>query len=210
MFNRNNEERCKELESKLNDAYSQLQDIARSRKDVYIIKLYPENPDQFELNGEFIVDDSKAVYGSHNLTFSESVLFKAGKEVATKQFEEDKSKLVSELDLKKNEIKQLEARSIEAETLYNETLKKSFDQQSNFNKTCNAYKEEIEELNNKLQTQKDEYEYKLCDCKERIDRLNELVKYWKDKYMRVDPIKNASQDVETKFGVVKAQEGTLQ
>ncbi len=210
MFNRNNEERCKELESKLNDAYKQLQEIARSRKDVYIIKLYPENPDQFELNGEFVVDDSKAIYGSHNLTFSESVLFKAGKEVATKQFEKDKYKLVSELELKKNEVKQLEARSIEAETLYNEAIKKSFDQESDFNKTCNVYKDEIEQLNNKLQTQKDEYEYKLSDCEERINRLNELVKYWKAKYMREDPLKISSQDVETKFGVVKAQEGIQQ
>lgn len=54
--------------------------------DCDIIKLIPNNPDQFYLNGEFIADDSNVVWGISKITYADAVMFKAGKASAGKEF----------------------------------------------------------------------------------------------------------------------------
>ena len=57
---------------------SQLENM--NSTEVVAVKLIPNTDDQYYYNGDFIIDDSRAVYRGYALNNSESILFKAGRE----------------------------------------------------------------------------------------------------------------------------------
>ena len=64
--------------------------------DCDVIKLIPNNPDQFYLNGEFVADESNVVWGISKITYVDAVMFKAGKASAGKEFMHTVEKLEEE------------------------------------------------------------------------------------------------------------------
>lgn len=64
-----------------------LHEVAQKHSDIVVVKLIPENSDQFYLDGDFIYDEERAIFKSHKLTNADCVLFKAGKETARRAYE---------------------------------------------------------------------------------------------------------------------------
>lgn len=81
-----------------------IENMARNTDHTNVIKLIPENSDQFYLDSDFIVDEETATYKAYPLNFSEAVLFKAGKEVARRENDITSSKLLKQIEDLKLEI----------------------------------------------------------------------------------------------------------
>lgn len=90
MFGNNKslEKENEQLKQRNADLVAAMEELSRTHSTDFVIKLIPECSDQFYIDGEFIADDCKAVYGSHHLSFSEAVCWKAGKEVARRAYEQ--------------------------------------------------------------------------------------------------------------------------
>ena len=87
MFGNDYKKQCEELKLQLAQNAKMMEEAARHNDKLYIIKMVLDNPDQFMLDGEYAADDSVAVYGGRPVSFSEAVMFKAGKEAANRQFD---------------------------------------------------------------------------------------------------------------------------
>lgn len=86
--NRSLEKENEQLKQRNADLVTAMEELSRKHSGDFVIKLIPECADQFYIDGEFVADDSNAVYGSHQLSFSEAVCWKAGKEVAKRAYEQ--------------------------------------------------------------------------------------------------------------------------
>lgn len=202
MFNKSDSDKII-LQRKLDEAEKLLKAIQENRSDIFIVKLFPENADQFELNGEFVVDNSQAVYGSHKLTFSESVLFKAGKEAATRQFEVEKSELLSQLKALQVEIAQLNAQIEETESVYEEYKRTSLEHEIRLNESISAYAKRLKNSCDHADAVKQELQSNIVELQAKVDNLKASVDYWKAKYMTDPEVHPDTGDVYTPFGVIR-------
>lgn len=146
MFGSDYKKQCEALREQLAENCQVLEHINKHSDRVHIIKFVVDNPDQFMLDGDFVIDESKAVYGAHVVSFSEAVMFKAGKEAAHREFDilqANSDKLISEL---RDDVAKLE-NELNVEKLHNaELTQKCTDIQSMFNEKFNS-------LQSKLQSQ---------------------------------------------------------
>lgn len=90
MFGNNKslERENEQLRQRNAELVTAIEDLSKKHSTEFVLKLIPECSDQFYIDGEFVADDCKAVYGSHQLSFSEAVCWKAGKEVAKRAYEQ--------------------------------------------------------------------------------------------------------------------------
>ena len=196
------------LQQRLDEAEKLLREIEENRQDVFIVKLFPDNPDQFELNGEFIVDESSAVFKSHKPSFSEAVMFKAGKESATKAFEADKGKLLSQIDSLQLENSQLKAQQTITDKAYEDYKRDALKNEVELNKSIASYASKLQDAVNDKDDAVKHYEGQILLLQKEIDELKSSVDYWKTKAMTdVDLSGSIHTDIYTPYGVVRKTGG---
>lgn len=85
MFKTDYKKKCEELQVELARNAKLIEEISTCNDKVHLIKMIVDNPDEFFLDGDYVVDARPAIYGGRPVTFSEAVMFKAGKEAAQKE-----------------------------------------------------------------------------------------------------------------------------
>lgn len=195
------------LQQKLEEAEKLLKDIEDNRQDVFIVKLFPDNPDQFELNGELIVDESSAVFKSHKPSFSEAVMFKAGKESATKAFEADKGKLLFQIETLQLENSQLKTQQTLTDKAYEDYKRDALKNEVELNKSIASYASKLKDAVDDKDNAVNHYEGQLLLLQKEIDELKSSVNYWKTKAMTdVNISDSIDTDIYTPYGVVRKSE----
>lgn len=203
MFENKWKERALALEQTNQSLTQQLVDISKSSKSVSIVKLYPENTEQFELDGEYVVDPTPAVYRGHNLTFSEEVLFKAGKETAAREYEsqlkayeEQVCQLKSQVNTSTSEISALH-QTIDSN---NQEL---FDAKSKITETQQDYENRIKSLERGFSKSTDNFNSTIAELRADKENLMAEVEKWKSIALRAPQISN-TRDIVTPCGTIAA------
>ena len=138
----------KELQALIDQNNALIKEVENSADSlrVVVVKLIPECEDQFYLNGDFVVDEEHAVYKAYKLNPAETVLFKAGKEVARRMYE---------LDIEA--LKETIAKDREAENIHTTELRDSKqllnDLKKKFEDHLKSSNEIIEQLTETKETQ---------------------------------------------------------
>lgn len=198
------EAQCRLLSAQLAEANKLIDAIQNNRTDVFIVKLYPENTEKFELNGDKITDESKVVYGSHKLTFSESVMFKAGKQVATKESEKLIADLQSQLSEYRKTVDMLKAFN----TVLSEDLQKykteALEREVKLNGQLAEYASQLEDNANQYSELEEDYHAKMESLDDTIRGLTEMVDYWKNRYYSGVSFEqhDSGTTIQTPFGVI--------
>lgn len=110
MFGNDYKKQCEILTAQLAENCHLMEDLSKHSDKLHIVKFVLNNADQFLLDGEFVLDESEVVYGAHNVSFSEAVMFKAGKEAAQREFDimqANSEKAVAELTAELARVKSL-------------------------------------------------------------------------------------------------------
>lgn len=140
--------------------------------DVVVIKLIPNTGDQYYYNGDFILDDSRAVYRSYTLNNSESILFKAGREYE-KRIKD--SRISDNIQIIDNMQKQLDALAVssEADSQNSEIRIKHLMKEIQSLKDTVARKEsEMSETLNSLNSIRSDYEQLKSEFSDYQSRIN--------------------------------------
>lgn len=192
------------LQQKLEEAEKLIKDIEENRQDVFIVKLFPDNPDQFELNGEFVVDESTAVFRSHKPSVAESIMFKAGKESATRTFEAERGKMLSLIESLQIENFQLKAQQTASDKAYEDYKRSSLKNEVELNKNIASYASKLKDALDDKDKITEHYEGRLLLLNKEIEQLKSSVDYWKTKAMTdVNISDSIDTDIYTPYGVVK-------
>lgn len=202
MFN----SQVKELEKKLESAtrhnselVSALEEMARSHRTDFVLKLIPEVDDQFYIDGEFVADESRAIYGSHQLTFSEAVCWKAGKEVARRNYEAIISDSKQDADVS-SKISQRAADELEKSNQYLSVMQTEL---ADSNSQLAKAKEQIEIADRSLEVMRNEVQ-RLTGELEAVSSSSDT---WRGKYENVkselDKLCSYKPDdtIHTRYGV---------
>ena len=204
MFKNTQKEYIENLEESLRETVKQLEEISQNRSDVHIIKLLPENPDQFFMNGEFVVDPVEAVYGSHRLTFSEEVLFKAGKETAKREYQSTIQQLTSQIEELKSNLT-TDASKVEEEISNSEKLvHKLFEKDKLIAELQSNHAEVVTELRSSIKNLEENLEAKQFMLKNQLNTAREETEFWKSKALQ-DPYMPLDSDIYTKYGIVRVE-----
>ena len=204
MFNSASNKLQRELDDAIqrnSELVAALEECCKEHTNNFVIKLIPSNADQFYIDGEFVVDENRAVYGSHQLSFSEAVCWKAGKEVAKRAYEQ----LIAESDARSNSFQN-------SRTFAEEQLKKANEYISivenelsearsqaahhvstidNLNRNLEVLNNEISQLNTELEAaakERDSYRTRYQECSEQLRKMTE----W-----------DSNDSITTPYGVVQ-------
>lgn len=182
--NKNLEREISTLREKNVQLVKAIEEMGKSHSTDFVIKLIPECSDSFYLNGEFVSDQSRAVYGSHCLSFSEAVCWKAGKEVAKRAYEsiisdaEKNARTYSSLSTSSSDKVQAiqeELDDVKREYASDLEILKGFREQHNVMKDrIEALQEDNDSLRCKiksLESSCDEFRNKYIAAKEQLARL---------------------------------------
>lgn len=178
-----------------------LQASFENHKNDFIVKMVPQLDSHFYLNGEFVVDETRAVYGSHILTFSEAVLWKAGKEqqrrnqqaeIDTANKERDEAKAAYER--LKEEMSKLE----EYESLTRGEMSQQIDE-------CSKLREELSELKKEYDSiieQNAAYASDVENYIQKLENSNLEIKHLQNKLEGVTN-HDVSKAIKTPYGEIK-------
>lgn len=202
MFENKWKEKYEQIEQRLKETTQELVNIAQSKQDVYVVKLFPENTDQFELDGEFVVDPTTAVYGSHPLTFSEAVLFKAGKEAAAREYAKHLDKIQGDLALSEERVVQLKNEIDATQALVKERDESIFNAHAKLSEQKTSYEQRIEKLENTVNTLTSNIDKISAESSQQIQELQAEVEKWRDLALREPSHFSAGVNIETPCGVV--------
>lgn len=201
MFNYKKE--AQKLRDELVSTQRKLEDVLCNSDKCHIIKMIPDCDSQFYLDGEFVVDDSRAVYKSYDLNISETVLFKAGMEASRRCF-------IAQIDAGYAKQSEYADRIVK----YKQDIKFMEDQ-------CESLKKKLESMQGKLKKQETEYENKIQQLSDKLisctndymkaenkyeAKLNQLEDSLSEANILANKVRDIdnSSDVVTSFGVVKA------
>lgn len=181
---KNLEKEIKVLREKNKELVGAMEEMAKPHSTDFVVKLIPECSDQFYIDGEFVADDCKAVYGSHQLSFSEAVCWKAGKEVAKRAYESllaeaerdvRKSSSSSKGSYDRAEALQKELDDVKKEYASDLEILKGFRERCQILEgNITVLRNEVESLTEKLQAAESgrtEYYDKYSAAKEQLDKL---------------------------------------
>lgn len=102
LFKRDNDVELTELK-KANKSLVE----ALNESGVDVVKLLPSNSDEFLLNEDYIRDDSSVIWGSSKITYTDAIMFKAGKQSALQQFSKQLDSAHTELEERRAKITHL-------------------------------------------------------------------------------------------------------
>ena len=188
MFNSKALQKELEIALKRNqELVTALEECSKSHSNDFVIKLVPNNSDQFYVDGDFIVDDCRAVYGSHQLSFSEAVCWKAGKEVARRAYEEVISDSEDKMKKACEEQSELKLR-LESSEAYSKSIQSELasamcdlyvyrDKCDIAEKSLDILRTEIDRLNaqiSEITKSRDEYRKQLEDSKHKLESFNSI------------------------------------
>ena len=69
MFGNEYKKQCETLRAQLIESQKLLEAASQNNDKLYIVKMVVDNPDQFMLDGEYVMDSSTATYGGRPVSF---------------------------------------------------------------------------------------------------------------------------------------------
>lgn len=202
MFENKWKDRCNELEIQVRELTQQIVDISKTNKSVTVVKLIPNNSEQFELDGEFVVDPSKAVYGSHPLTFSEAVLFKAGKETATREYAHQIEELKSANALLESTIEGYKQQIEDSQSIINAANSAEFKTRAELSELTANYNDKLNELQDTFKAESAELRRTISELRDKIKQLESSVHKWKDRANRTPDLVYEGIPIITPCGTI--------
>ena len=150
------------------------------------------------------MDESKVVYGSHKLTFSESVMFKAGKQVATKKSEKIIADLQSQLSEYRKIVDRLKASNTALSTDLQKYKADAFEREVNLNRQLAEYALQLADNANQYSELEEDYHAKMESLDDTIRGLTEMVDYWKNRYYSGVSFEqhDSGATIQTPFGII--------
>ena len=198
MFESKWKDKCQELQNLLDNNQKIWQEVINSPdSDIHIIKLLPENYSQYELDGDFIADDERVNYKAHKLSFSEAIMFKAGKETAMRQFKDREFEYKQQLEqaeakcyTAENKLKQVEQYSDKVREESLKTVKELSQNIVNLSAKINQLNSKIKDKDSEILDLKMMYNDKL---QQKEDEIN---------YLKSSAV-NITEIISTDWGVIK-------
>lgn len=198
MFENKWKDKCQDLQNLLDNNQKIWQEVVNSpNSDIHIIKLFPESFSQYELDGDFVLDEDRVNYKAHKLSFSEAIMFKAGKETAMRQFKDREFEYKQQLEQAEakcytieNKLKQVEQYSDKVKEESLKTVKELSQNIVNLSAKINQLNSKIKDKDSEILDLKVMYNDKL---QQKEDEIN---------YLKA-PVTDLDSGISTDWGVIK-------
>ena len=158
-----------------------------------VVKLLPSNADEFLLNEDYIRDDSDVIWGSSKITYTDAIMFKAGKHSASQQFSKQLDSAHTALGECKAKIAHLTNELQVSESVRSDQVGKLTSEKDTLIRNHNI---EVDKLN----TENYELRKTIDDLRQQVDVLSEELRSFDIKYNECAAVDDVSYLAYCRYG----------